>query len=67
MVPTQARVLSPGFDEQRSMVLELYCKQAGGKREDKERKRDRPWPRVEKEKRGRELKNKKGEGLEKER
>jgi hypothetical protein len=30
------------------MVLEFYCKKAGGKREDKKRKRDWPWPRGEK-------------------
>jgi hypothetical protein len=30
----QARVLNLGLDEQRqSMVLELYCRKAGGKRE----------------------------------
>jgi hypothetical protein len=37
-VPMQARVLSPGFDEH-SMVIELYYRKAGGKREDK---RERP-------------------------
>jgi hypothetical protein len=32
-----------GLDEQRqSMVLEFYCRKAGGKREDKKRKRERP-------------------------
>ena len=31
-----------GLDEQRqSMVLELYCRKAGGKREERERKRER--------------------------
>jgi hypothetical protein len=32
------------------MVLELYCRKAGGKREDfkKERERDQPWPRGKK-------------------
>ena len=40
-VPTQKRVSSVGLDEQRqSMVLELYCRKAGGKR--KGRKRERP-------------------------
>jgi hypothetical protein len=40
VVPTQANVFSPDFDEQRqSMVLELYCRKAGGKREDKKRER----------------------------
>ena len=42
MIPTQASVFSPGLDDQRqSMVLELYCRKAGGKREDK-RERERP-------------------------
>ena len=37
-----------GLDEQRqSMVLELYCRKAGRKREGK-RERDQPWPRGEK-------------------
>ena len=41
-VPMQARVLSPGLDEQRqSMILELYCRNAGGKREI--RKRGAKW------------------------
>jgi hypothetical protein len=26
------------------MVLELYCRKAGGKREGRKRKRGRPWP-----------------------
>jgi hypothetical protein len=30
------------------MVLELYCRKAGGKREDKKREKDQPWPRGEK-------------------
>jgi hypothetical protein len=30
------------------MVLELYCRKAGGKREGKKRERDRPWPRGKK-------------------
>jgi hypothetical protein len=31
------------------MVLELYCKKAGGKREGRrEREKDQPWPRAEK-------------------
>ena len=39
MIPTQASVFSPGLDDQRqSMVLELYCRKAGGKREDKREK-----------------------------
>jgi hypothetical protein len=34
----QARVLSPGLDEQRqSMVLELYCRKAGEREKVKER------------------------------
>jgi hypothetical protein len=33
-----------GLDGQRqSMVLELYCRKAGGKREDR-KDRDWPWP-----------------------
>ena len=37
-----------GLDEQRqSMVLELYCRKAGGKREGRKRERGWPWPRVE--------------------
>jgi hypothetical protein len=40
-VPMQARVLGLGLDEQRqSMVLELYCRKAGGKREGRKRKRE---------------------------
>jgi hypothetical protein len=35
------------------MVLELYCRKAGRKRECK-RERDRPWPRGEKGEKGRE-------------
>ena len=32
-----------GFDDQRqSMVLELYCRKAGRKREDRKRERERP-------------------------
>ena len=55
-VPTQVRVLSPGLDEQRqSMVLELYCRKTGGKREGKrERERDQAWPRGEKREKERE-------------
>ena len=46
MVPMQARVLSLDLDEQRqSMVLELYCRKAGGKRKGKKRKGDGQWPR----------------------
>jgi hypothetical protein len=34
-----------GLDEQRqSMVLELYCRKAWGKRECQKRERGRPWP-----------------------
>jgi hypothetical protein len=37
-----------GLDEQRqSMVLELYCRKPGGKREGRKRERDQPWPRGE--------------------
>jgi hypothetical protein len=37
-----------GLDEQRqSMVLELYCRMAGRKREDRKRERGQPWPRGE--------------------
>ena len=46
-----------GLDEQRqSMVLELYCRKAGGKREGRKRERERdwPWPRGEKGKKERE-------------
>jgi hypothetical protein len=49
VVPRHVSVFSPGLDEQRqSMVLELYCRKAGGKREDKKREKDQPWPRGEK-------------------
>jgi hypothetical protein len=42
VVLTQASVFSLGLDEQRqSMVLEHYCRKAGGKREERERKRER--------------------------
>jgi hypothetical protein len=45
-----------GLDEQRqSMVLELYCRNSGRKREVK-RERDCPWPRGEKGKKEREKK-----------
>jgi hypothetical protein len=38
-----------GLDEQRqSIVLELYCRKAGGKRKGKKREREWPWPRGEK-------------------
>jgi hypothetical protein len=34
-----------GLDEQRpSMVLELYCRKAGRKREGRKRERGQPWP-----------------------
>ena len=40
-VPTQARVFSPGLDEQKqSMVLEIYCRKAGGKRKGRKRERE---------------------------
>jgi hypothetical protein len=51
------------------MVLELYCRKAGGKREGRKRKRVQPWPRGEKgEGREREegLESKKGESLKRE-
>jgi hypothetical protein len=42
VVPTQVSVFNLGLDEQRqSMVLELYCRKAGRKRE---HKRERDWP-----------------------
>jgi hypothetical protein len=45
----QIRVLCLGLYEQRqSMVLELYCRKAGGKRKDRKRERDWPWLRGEK-------------------
>ena len=65
----QMRVLSPGLDEQRqSVVLELYCRKAGGKRKGKMRERLAMAKRREggKGKRERELESKKGKGLEKE-
>jgi hypothetical protein len=38
-----------GFDEKRqSMVLELYCRNAGGKRKGRKRERGWPWSRGEK-------------------
>ena len=38
------------LDEQRqSMVLELYCRKAGRKREGRKRERGQPWPLGEKE------------------
>jgi hypothetical protein len=44
-----------GLDEQRqSMVLEFYCRKAGGKRESRKKERDWPWPRGEKGKKERE-------------
>jgi hypothetical protein len=56
-----------GLDEQRqSMVLELYCRKAGRKREGRKR-RDWPWPRGERgegrERRRARDKSKKGESL----
>jgi hypothetical protein len=39
------RSSTAGIDEQRqSMVLELYCRMAGRKREGKKRERGQPWP-----------------------
>ena len=53
-VPTQVRVLSPGLGEQRqSMVLELYCRKTGGKREGK-RERERETGHGQEERRGKE-------------
>jgi hypothetical protein len=48
------------------MVLELYCRKAGGKRKGKKRARDRTWPCRERKKgkERKELENKKGECLE---
>jgi hypothetical protein len=41
-VPTPVRVSAVDLDEQRlSMVLELYCRKAGGKREGGKRERER--------------------------
>jgi hypothetical protein len=40
VVPMQVRILSPGlYDQRQSMVLELYCQKARGKRESRKRKR----------------------------
>ena len=37
-----------GLDEQRQfMVLELYCREAGRKREGRKKERGQPWPRGE--------------------
>jgi hypothetical protein len=33
-----------GFEQRQSMVLELYCRKVGGKRESRKRERGRPWP-----------------------
>jgi hypothetical protein len=42
------RVSTVGLNQQKpSMVLELYCRKAGGKSKGK-RERDWPWPRGEK-------------------
>jgi hypothetical protein len=42
VVATQVRVFSPGLDEQRqSVVLELYCRKAAGKRRERQRQRQR--------------------------
>jgi hypothetical protein len=52
-----------GLDEQRhSMVLELYCRKAGTKREGRKKERGQPWPHGERRK-DRD-KSKKGESLE---
>ena len=49
------RSSTAGLDEQRqSMVLELYCRKAGRKREGRKRERGQPWPRGERGKEGRE-------------
>ena len=57
-----------GLDEQRqSMVLELYCRKAGRKREGRKRERGQPWPRGERgegrERRRARDESKKGESL----
>jgi hypothetical protein len=54
-----------GLDEQRqSIVLELYCRKAGRKREGRKRERGQPWPRGERgERREREGGLEKGESL----
>ena len=57
-----------GLDEQRqSMVLELYCRKAGGKREGRKRERGQPWPCGERgegrERRRARAESKKGESL----
>jgi hypothetical protein len=55
-----------GLDEQRqSMVLELYYRKAGGKREGK-REKDRPWPRGEKGEKERERRKARVKGREQE-
>ena len=61
------RVSAAGLDEQRqSVVLELYCRKAGGKREGK-KERDRPWPKGGKGENERERKKRlKSKGLERE-
>jgi hypothetical protein len=61
-----------GLDEQRqSMVLELYCRKAGRKREGRKRERGQPWPRGEwgegRERRRAKDESKKGESLKTER
>ena len=61
MVPTQVSVFSPGPDEQ-FLVLELYCRKAGGKRETDHGQEKRRGTR----KREKELESKKGEGLKRE-
>jgi hypothetical protein len=49
----QARVLGLGLDEQRqSMVLELYCRKAGGKRKGRKRERERETNHGQEERRG---------------
>jgi hypothetical protein len=61
VVPTQARVFSLGLEKQRqSMVLELYCRKAGGKRETGHGQEERRG------KGKKERESKKGEGLERE-
>jgi hypothetical protein len=52
-VPTVARVSAADLDKQRlSMVLELYCRKAGRKREGRERERKRERERGEREEKG---------------
>ena len=66
------RSSTEGLDEQTlSMVLELYCRKAGRKREGRKRERGQPWPRGEwgegRERRRAKDESKKGESLKTER